>query len=655
MNKTLQTIFILLVSSKICAAQQQIVPAAPWASKPVIHTIDAKYNKESAVIIKDERRIEFLDNAKGNVEKYYTLHRIVHVNDDGAVERYNKIYINVNEAADVVDVRARTILANGKTFELNKADIKDYKEKDGSVYRMFAMEGLEKGCEIEYAYTVKRPAAYMGRENMQSDLPQLETSFEIVSPERLRFELKPFHFEWKPTDTVLNGKRFTKCIQKQTVGVDDEKYAFYEANLKRVEFKLSYNDEVRKGERLFTWNDLASRIYGIYTGYTPKDLALVASIVKENGWDKLENETKKLIAVENYIKTKYAYEEDLDDEQSSSLPVVIKNKIAGQTGMMRLYSAIFQNLGIKYQYVLAGDRTSSVIDQKFENWNNCDYSLFFFASQNKYIAPTRLDYRFPWIPPTWGDTNGLFLRTTTLGTVTSALADVRNIELQHYGKSVHNIESTLQLSKGLDSLEIDARQFYTGYAAVDIRDAFNYSNEEAKKEIIKQLAKMLTSTENVLFSKISNQEFEKATENEPVELHVKTKSGDLIESAGNKLLIKIGQAIGPQVQMYQEKPRQFPMSIEYAHILDRKINLIIPDGYTVKNLQDLKLNEIYKDKDEQTMGFVSDYKLNGNMLTINVVEDYRVTNYPMSQYDAFRKIINSASDFNKVVLVLEKK
>jgi hypothetical protein len=654
MNKPLLTFLILLTSTKICNAQQTAVKIEPWSAKPAIHSFDAKYNKESALIIKDIHRIEFADNAKGEVEKYYTLHKIVHVNDDSAVERYNKIYINVNETSDIVDVRARTILANGKTLELNKSDIKDYTEKDGSIYKIFAMEGLEKGCEIEYAYTVKRQAAYMGRENLQSDIPQLETSFEIICPERLRFEIKPFNFEWKPTDSLATGKRFVKCLQHETRGVDDEKYAFYETNIRRIEFKLAYNDVARKGERLFTWNDLAGRIYGMYTDYSAKELTLIASIIKENGWDKLTDETKKLIAVENYVKAKYAYDEDLNDEEANSLSVIIKNKIAGQTGVMKLYTAIFQSLGVKYQYVLTGNRATTIIDNTFENWNNCDYSMFFFPTQNKFIAPTRPDYRYPWIPPVWGNTNGLFLRVTTLGTVSTAMADVRNIELEHYSKSVHNIESTLQLSKGLDSLEIDAKQFYTGYAAVDMRDAFNYSNEEAKQSIIKQLAKMLTSTENVLFSKVNNQEFEKANSNEPVSLHVKTKSGDLIERAGNKLLIKIGQAIGPQVEMYQEKPRQFPMNIEYAHVLDRKINLIVPEGYTVKNLNDLKLNETFKDKNNQTMGFVSDYKLNGNVLTITVIEDYRNTHYPIDQYEPFRKIINSASDFNKVVLVLEK-
>lgn len=57
----------------------------------------------------------------------------------------------------------------------------------------------------------------------------------------------------------------------------------------------------------------------------------------------------------------------------------------------------------------------------------------------------------------------------------------------------------------------------------------------------------------------------------------------------------------------------------------------------------------------QTMGFISDYTLYGKLLNINIMEDYRNSSYPLSQYEDFRKIINTSSDFNKVVLVLDRK
>jgi len=107
--------------------------------------------------------------------------------------------------------------------------------------------------------------------------------------------------------------------------------------------------------------------------------------------------------------------------------------------------------------------------------------------------------------------------------------------------------------------------------------------------------------------------------------------------------------------MYQDKPRQFPMEIDFPHVLERKIKFTIPDGYIVKNADDLTIDHVYKDNGQVTMGFFSSYKMEGNTLTVSIMEEYRKTYYPLSLYEEFRKIINAAADFNKVALVLEKK
>jgi hypothetical protein len=235
------------------------------------------------------------------------------------------------------------------------------------------------------------------------------------------------------------------------------------------------------------------------------------------------------------------------------------------------------------------------------------------------------------------------------------MAEVKNISLEDYTKSINNIETKLELNPALDSLTMDGRQIFTGYVATGYRDAFNYTNDEQRANIIKELAKSFASTDHILSKEIVNQEFDKATNNEPLVLHIKTKSSELVERAGNKILIKIGMAIGPQVEMYQEKPRQEPVDIEFGHVEERKIDLVIPDGCIISNLNDLNINQIYKDNGELTMGFVSKYELKGNVLSIHIMEEYRNLLYPIAQFDSFRKVINASSDFNKVVLVLEKK
>lgn len=650
MKKQLLTLAAIFASIHYACAQEAI-ERETWADKPVLHNLDGKYVKESAVILFDKKRVEYADEANHTLNQYYTLHKLIHINDDRGIEDFNKIYLGFNEKTDVVDIRARAILPGGKIIELDKNNIKDLKEEDGNTYKIFAMDGLSKGCEVEYFYTFKRPPNFFGREQMQSNFPILHSTFQIIGPVRLRFEVKVYNGEVSSSDTVIGKKRITQCLSDGTIGADDEKYSYYNANLKRIEYKLSYNDAVQQGQRLFTWNEFAKRVQNAYTYYSDKDFKKVQDIVLANNWNKITDETKKITAVENYIKKAYAYNEDLKNDEPNTLGNVIQNKIGGTDGLVRLYGAMFKELGVNYQFVLTGDRTKTVVDKAFENWDNCDNVLIYFPAEGKFLAPGRPDYRYPYINALWGQTNGVFLKSTTIGSFTTAIADIKNIELEDYSKSFNNIESRLEMNKELDSISIDARQIFGGYEAGEYRSAFNFSNEEQKRNITKSLIKQVSNTDHILSSELLNTEFDS---DQPFILHSKTKSGELIEKAGNKLLLKIGMAIGQQVEMYQEKPRQQPVNIEFGHVEERKIDFMIPAGYSISNAGDLKMEQVFKDNGELTMGFVSNYEIKGNILSIHIREEYRKTFYPLSQFEQFRKIINQSSDFNKVVLVLQK-
>jgi hypothetical protein len=209
--------------------------------------------------------------------------------------------------------------------------------------------------------------------------------------------------------------------------------------------------------------------------------------------------------------------------------------------------------------------------------------------------------------------------------------------------------------KNLDSLTIDAKQIFAGYSAASYRDIFNFSSDDDRRKAMKELAKRVSASEHIIFSECKNQEFDEKNADSPVVFHFITKSPEMIENAGNKILLKIGLAIGLQVEMYQEKPRWEPVNVEYPQIEERTIDFVVPDGYAIKNPQDLNISQRYTDKGELTMGFVSTYTQTGNLLSIHIMEEYRKTFYPINQFEEFKKVINASSDFNKVVLVLEKK
>jgi hypothetical protein len=467
--------------------------------------------------------------------------------------------------------------------------------------------------------------------------------------------MKSYNLDRQASDTTINSKKALVFNVKNIPELEEEKYASYEANLERVEFKLSYNNSASKEQRLFTWNDLAKRIYSMYTVFSDKETRKVKDLLEARGWNSIKDETGKITAVENYIKKNIAFREELEGDDGSVLDKVIQNKVAGVIGITRLYISVFQQLNVNIQIVLTGNRDKFVIDRDFENWSNCDYPVIYFTAENKCIAPTRPDFRYPLVLPAWGATNGLFCKDVSIGGNKSALAEVRELELEDYHKSYRKIESHIKFNSGLDSLKIDANQLYGGYTASTYREIFNFANADEIKSVTKDLAKAVSGSEHILFSEVKNKGFEDGNADLPFIFHSVTESGELLENAGNKILIKIGLAIGPQVEMYQEKARRQPISMEYPHFEERDLELEIPEGYIVKNPGDLKISQTYLEGNETTMGFVSSYILKGDLLKIHIMEEYHRAAYPLTQFDEFKKIINASSDFNKVVLVLEKK
>jgi hypothetical protein len=645
---------LVCVMGIILSAQSQPTIRESWVEKPVLHSIDNKLINESAVIILDKRRVEYIDE-KQEVVQYKTLHKIIHIIDDKGIESFNRVYLPVSNTADIVDIRARTILPGGKIIEVSKENIKDLKEEDDRVYKIFAMEGLEKGCEVEYYYTFKKHTSFFGTEVFQGRTPVMEASLHVVAPKRLTFEMKPYNSSIKPLDSTVNEQRWITVSERNIPAAENEKYCAFEANLKRFEYKLAYNTSRTSNDRLLTWDELAKRVYANYTTYSNKELKKVDDLLGDMKIKNIADETAKVVAAENYIKTNFAAREDIDGEDASDLEKVVKTKLASHLGILRLYGAVFRQLNIQHEFVLAGDRKKHAIDKSFENWNNCENPVIYFPGLKKYMAPTLAHYRFPWVDPNWANANAFFIKSTTIGNFTTAYAEVKTLPLEDYIKTVINTKADVQLNKGLDTLLVSISQIYSGYAASPYKSIFTFSPEENKKLITKEMIKFGTKSENLVSSTMENSDFESYHDNKPFILSATVKASELVEKAGNKTIIKIGDIIGEQVEMYQEKPRQFPMEIEFPHVLERKINLTIPDGYTVKNLDDLKINHTYQDKGQTTMGFISSYELEGNVVKISILEEYRRTNYPLLQFEDFKKVINAAADFNKVALVLEKK
>jgi hypothetical protein len=643
-------IFALVVFVAGKAMAQTPYQAFQWKSNPALHTINPAFKDAPAVFIEDQRIIEYAFE-KNQLYLFRTFHRIIHINSDKGIEAFNKIYLPVNEGIDMLDVKARTILPNGKIIEMDRRNIKDLKDNDGQ-YKIFALEGLVKGSEVEFYFTIKKAPSFFGREVLSSRIPAQKARFELISPNHLFFEAKSYNQLSAGRDTIIGEKRHLVIQDENLAEIDEEKYAMYQASQKRVEYKLAYNKANQSASRLFTWDELAKKVYEIYYTVPDKDKRRVNDLLKEIRFPVSATVADKIRIIEHFLKQRYFTKDDVDSDDAEDLSKALKNKIMSERALVKLYATMYQLAGIDFNIVLAGDRSDYTVERSFENWNNAANVVLYFPATRKFLAPTQLEYRYPWIPPTWAGTNGLYCVTATIGNFTTAVAEVKQVQMEAFENSYQNLDVSIKMDK--DEAVLDVKQLYGGYAAPNYRAPFVFMPAEEQRSVLKQLIKFGTNSENILSNSFENKELEQADPYKPFIINATVRSSNLVERAGSKLMIKIGEVIGPQAEMYDEKPRMLPIELGFPHVLVRTIRFTVPEGYRVANLKDLNIDYSHKEKDVMTMGFVTTHELKGNVLTIMVNEVYRNTTYPLSQYDIFKKVINAAADFNKIVLILEK-
>ncbi|HSC54191.1 MAG TPA: DUF3857 domain-containing protein [Phnomibacter sp.] len=634
------------------AGNVQIKP--DWETSPKLHSVQPEYAKEAAVILVDKRIHEYLPNAKDGLIVKVVNHRIIKVNNENGVEQFNKIFLPVGYDGVYLDISARVITASGKIIELPKDKIFDV-EEDGRVYKKFALEGVESGCEIEYIAAQQKSLYFFGLEVFQYAAPCQLAEFSLIVPAHLVFDVKGYNGFTVGKDSIEGSLRIRTGVCRNIPEAETEKYAQPTAYFKNVQYKLSYNLSKEKDERLFTWDQLAQNVYTSYQTIEVGEMNAVNAYVKSMKIEEQTPEEKKIILLEDYLKNKVSINEEGIGEGADKIEQIIKTNVASHDGFSRLMVACMNALHINYQIVFPSKRNNLPLDKELENYRLVDDMILYFPNTGQFLEPTNITIRYPYIQPNWAATNGLFVQTNTSAGGQEISASFMTIPVQPYTKSSHDIDLSIRFNSTMDSVLMHTKQIFTGYGAWQFRPAFHLLPKDRVEEFTHEVIQSIAKSKVITNTKVQNTAMTDGLTNKPLIFEADIASADLIESAGNKILFKIGDVIGPQEQMYQEKPRQYPISMEYPHVLDRTIRFEIPKGYTIKNPQDLNINIVESNDGKSTMGFVSKYTIAGNILTVTLHEYYHRPEYPIEKFGIFQKVINAAADFNKVLLVLEKK
>src|SRR5690606_12606088 len=262
--KSTITICLMVFSIGAVKAQSDVEPrykSYDWNSDPKWSPLEGVDTSESTVILENNTIIEYYYDPEynGNLVELKTIHKIIRVRTNDALDENNKIYISMYNSVDLMNPKARVIKPNGNVIQFNEENIMEAEEaEDIGGLKYFAIEGAVKGSDIEYMYTLKRaPNVDGSRLYFQDDVTMKYQKAIVIIPENIYIKIKSYNdlpeFE---LDSNIEEQNVYNLEVKDIPKLKDENYSAYRKSLKSVVYKLDYNSATRKSD-LYNFSKVA--------------------------------------------------------------------------------------------------------------------------------------------------------------------------------------------------------------------------------------------------------------------------------------------------------------------------------------------------------------------------------------------------------------
>lgn len=649
MKHTILTFFLAtILLSLVSKLQAQDFTPDSWTEDPQLTELSNEEAEIALYYLLKKEIYQYAYDDSGSLICFKTYHHKIRVNNDEAIQQSNKIYISLRNTIDLVNLKARTINPGNKVVNFDEKNIKELKD-DNSGYKILAIEGAEVGGEIEYFYTVQTTASHFMTRVIQASHPIKKFDFSLSCPDNLSFDFKIYNASIKvmQTDTTETSNDYALLLN-DIPALNEEDFSAYENSKIRLELKLAYN--AKSGDkRINSWADAGKVVYNQVYEIENSDKKAVTKFLK--GIPKSGDPLNQFKQIEHFVKTNYNFEEQVSQE-SNQITNILKNQYASSLGFTKLYAEILNQLSIKHEIVLTSNRLEKAFDPEFDSWNYLDDYLIYITEEDLFLSPKSVMFRLGMVPDIYVGSYGLFIRQELIQDFMYPITHVGVIPIPNYEANYDNMKLEVTFSDDLTANEVNLTRDYKGYSASYYKAAWLFLEEKRRIEMIEDAVKYLATDAEIQSIKASrlNNTYDKW--DEPFEIQSSFKTQLYIETAGDVILFKVGDLIGPQSEMYQDTERMTTVVNSSNRGYDRRINVQIPDGYSIKNPEDLIIIEKVKEGEKDFYVFESEYRIKGQILEIKIIEYYDQLIYPTEKFEAFRTVINSAADWNKIVLVL---
>ena len=632
--------FILFIASTNCFAQYY--KTYDWNDSPKLHKVTENESNEASVGILEKFIVEFTKSDFGLTPYVFeTKHSIIRVINEKGISKHNTVYIPMYDVKEMLDIKARTVNAEGKITLLNKDNIKEIKNvEEYGDFKIFAIEGVEKNSEIEVLYTVQKEYTMHGSETMQNEYFIKESQFLFITGE-LNSKIKAYRTEQKFESLTINDKQAKSLILHNIPAMIDEEYATPNANKIAVVYQCFPKDQ-NITQKMF-WNNIVENVGGKFfpDQVSPLVKTDIDNLIKGN----LDISTfEKASLVDNFVKSNFTIVKN-NNAELTDLEYIIENRTSSDFGIMKLYGHYLKALDIEYEIVITANRFNLKFDPDFYTPNMLRNFLIYLPTIEKYISPDRIEYRVSEAPANLLGNYGLYITQSFEYYFSKIVQSDLN-----YSRIVRNTNITFD--EDLANVTLKQYQEHLGHWAVTSKAILSLSTEQGIKEYEDYLTSSGIEDKVVESFETENTDMNSLEYNLPFITRCTITSESLLEEAGDSYIFQIGKVIGTQSELYQETERVNPIEMQYPNQYDYDIKIHIPDGYTAEGLEVLNIDESFKSvTGEKICKFESSYKLEGNTIVITIQEFYKSNEYDVNRYEEFRSVINAASDFNKTSIL----
>lgn len=184
-------------------------------------------------------------------------------------------------------------------------------------------------------------------------------------------------------------------------------------------------------------------------------------------------------------------------------------------------------------------------------------------------------------------------------------------------------------------------------------ESYHASIEKSNKKREENIKMEISSIYDMEPKELMEYSFSKfgITPNDPqMVFKLKYSIDGFVKRAGNNYILDVGKMIGKQAVLNdKERNRNMDSYLPYARNYEHEININIPQGYSVENID--KLN---KKVDNEYGRFISTATINGNVLNVKVEKTYKTNYIPVTKWNEMVEVIDEGNDFYAQSVVLRK-